>query len=506
MNPEILDRVLRCERLPSLPAVAMRVIELTGSPNTSMREIAEVISNDQGLSSKVLKTVNSSFYGLSKPCTTINQAIVMLGLSAVKTLALGFSLVSSLGRSSSTGFDFPAYWRRGLLTGVAAKCIAHDTKIGYEEECFLAGLLQDVGMVALNEALQDEYLEVLAKVGDDHRSLVKEELAAFEVSHAEIGAMLVGRWKLPPELAVPIKFHERPQGAPQDYIELAQAVGLGNIAADMLTSAEPALVLKRYYARAQEWFQIAPGKADELMKKISVGAKEVAKLLDLKTAAFSDPESVRATANRQLLAITVPLNDAAQASADMPSAEGAVAAQATSDPASGLPGRLVFSQNVVAVIEQFAAGGGPYSIALLSIDDFAGIQENQGDPYADEVLARFAVMLKEHCTGTNAVICSVDRGTFGLLMIGVDRLSATRLVEQFKLNCAARAMNVKPVGLLAVDIVATVSAGLLTLDNTTRGRFNNLDAVMDTAGRALASAQRAGTNVLRVFVPKQAAA
>jgi HD-like signal output (HDOD) protein/GGDEF domain-containing protein len=484
----------------------MRVIELTGSPNTSMREIAEVISNDQGLSSKVLKTVNSSFYGLSKPCTTINQSIVMLGLSAVKTLALGFSLVGSLGRNSGMGFDFPSYWRRGLLTGVAAKCIAHDTKIGFEEECFLAGLLQDVGMVAMCEALQDEYLEILAKVGDDHRSLVKEELAAFETSHAEIGAMLVGRWKLPPELAVPIKFHERPQGAPQDYIELAQAVGLGNIASDLMTSAEPALVLKKYYARAQEWFQIAPGRADDLMKKINAGAKEVAKLLDLKTAAFNDPESVRATANRQLLAIAVPLAEAAQppAQGDLvsaePNPEGAI------EPASGLPGRLVFSQNVVAVIEQFAAGGGPYSIAMLSIDDFAGIQENQGEPYADEVLARFATALTAHFESTSSVICSIERGSFGVLLIGVDRLTATRQLEQFKLNCAASAMNIKPIGLLAVDIVATVSAGLLTLDNTTRGRFNNLDAVMDTVGRALASAQRAGTNVLRVFVPKQAAA
>ena len=504
MNPDVLERVLRCERLPSLPAVAMRVIELTGSPSTSMREIAEVISNDQGLASKVLKTVNSSFYGLSKPCTTINQAIVMLGLSAVKTLALGFSLVSTLGRSQAA-FDFPTYWRRCLLSGVAAKCIAHDTKIGYEEECFLAGLLQDVGMIALYEALQGEYVEVLERAGDDHRSLVKEEMAAFELSHPEVGAMLVGRWKLPPELAMPIKFHERPQGAPQDYIELARAVGLGNIAADMLITPEPALVLKKYYARAQEWFQIAPGRADELMKKITVGAKEVAKLLDLKTAAFNDPESVRATANKQLLAITIPLNDAPgdQASA----ADGMPAgAEGTGGAVAGMAGRVVFSQNIVAVIEQFAAGGGPYSVALLSIDEFAGMEESQGEPYANEVLVRFADALKKHVSSANAVICALERGQFGVLLIGADRLAATRLVEQFKLNCAATTMSVKPVGLLAVDLVLTVSAGLLTLDNTTRDRFSNLDSVMDTAGRALASAQRAGSNILRVFMPKQSAA
>ncbi len=99
MNPEILDKVLACKQLPSLPAVAMRVLELSGQENVSFKEIADTITNDQGLSSKVLRTVNSSFYALRKPCASINQSIVMLGLSAVKTLALGFSLVGSIAKT-----------------------------------------------------------------------------------------------------------------------------------------------------------------------------------------------------------------------------------------------------------------------------------------------------------------------------------------------------------------------------------------------------------------------
>ncbi|MBY0307592.1 MAG: HDOD domain-containing protein, partial [Phycisphaerales bacterium] len=271
MNPELLDRVLKCDRLPSMPAVAMRVIELTSSNRSSMREIAEVITNDQGLSGKVLKTVNSSFYGLSEPCTTINQSIVMLGLNAVKTLALGFSLVASLTRNNRAGFDYKSYWRRGLLTGVAAKCIAAETRIGHDEECFLAGLLQDVGMVALYEALGEEYGAVLDAAGEDHRQLAKLELADFEMTHADLGAMLAGRWKLPPELAMPIKFHERPTAAPQEYLEICQAVGLGNIASDVLCAPEAGVVLKKYYSKAQEWFSLTPMQADAVMNKISAG-------------------------------------------------------------------------------------------------------------------------------------------------------------------------------------------------------------------------------------------
>src|SRR5688572_30079637 len=90
------DKLLANPRLPTLPAVAMRILELTSNPRIDMAQVSNVIRNDQALSVKVLRTVNSSYYGLSKQCTTIRQAIVYLGLNAVKTLALSFTLVDSI--------------------------------------------------------------------------------------------------------------------------------------------------------------------------------------------------------------------------------------------------------------------------------------------------------------------------------------------------------------------------------------------------------------------------
>lgn len=499
----MLQRVLSCERLPSLPAVAMRVVELTASSKVSMREIADVIGNDQGLSTKVLKTVNSSFYGLSKPCTTINQSIVMLGLSSVKTLALGFSLVSSLKASANNGFDFPSYWRRGLLTGVAAKCISHAAKLGFEEECFLGGLLQDVGQVAMYEALGDEYIEVLASTGGDHRQLIKAELSMLELSHAEVGAMLAARWKLPLELQIPIKFHERPQAAPQDHIDTCYAVGLGNIAADVLCANEPSLVLKKFYDKCQEWCQISPGKADELMNTIAAGAKEVAKLLEVDCASFNDPAEVRNKANEQLLAIAVPIRpDAAPASA---AGEASSAIAGNLDPVTLLPSRVVLSQNLVAVVEQLQAGGGPFSIAMLQVDGFADIESEHGIEYADAALIALTAELRTLETQA-VVVCSVERGQFALVMTATDRFTATRMVEDLKSKVASKPVSVKPPGLVATDLTLSFSAGLVTLDDATRARFTSLDAVNDTLSRALTAARNAGSNVLRVFVPKSAAA
>ena len=110
MDGQTLEKVLACPRLPSLPAVALRVIELTSDPNVQMRRLAETIQNDQGLATKILRTVNSPFYGLVKKCSPIHQAQLMLGLNGVKTLALGFSHL--LGSSRTGPASVPRCDRR----------------------------------------------------------------------------------------------------------------------------------------------------------------------------------------------------------------------------------------------------------------------------------------------------------------------------------------------------------------------------------------------------------
>jgi len=119
MDHEIIEEILSCSSLPSLPAVALRVVELTSNVDVKLPELATTIQNDQGLASKVLRTVNSSFYGLPNRCASINKALVLLGLGPVKSLALSFSLIGSIG-DQDDGFDYQNYWRRGLFTAVSA--------------------------------------------------------------------------------------------------------------------------------------------------------------------------------------------------------------------------------------------------------------------------------------------------------------------------------------------------------------------------------------------------
>src|SRR3982750_278433 len=112
MNDQLLAKLKNVSLLPSLPAIAIKVLDLTRQPNVGVADVAKVISNDAALSAKVLRTVNSSFYALPTRVSTINHAASLLGLQSIKTLALGFSLVSSFNSDKSKAFDYNRFWRQ----------------------------------------------------------------------------------------------------------------------------------------------------------------------------------------------------------------------------------------------------------------------------------------------------------------------------------------------------------------------------------------------------------
>jgi HD-like signal output (HDOD) protein len=143
-----IERVLACPNIPTLPVVAMRILELTSKQDVSLREIAAIIENDPAIATKVLRTVNSSYYALSRRCASIQQALAFLGLQTVKGLVLGFSLARSIngGGDDEVSFDFLEYWRRSLYSAAAAReipmrsrrsvcCI---TRAGHWNGCTLA--------------------------------------------------------------------------------------------------------------------------------------------------------------------------------------------------------------------------------------------------------------------------------------------------------------------------------------------------------------------------------
>ena len=189
MNDQLVSRIRQCPTLPSLPSIAIQVLDLAQRAEVDIAEIARVISKDPALSSKILRTVNSSFYGRSQHVSTISHALVILGLQSVKTLVLGFSLVSNLSKAKAKGFKHLAYWRRSIFAATAARTIAAKINLVQQEEAFLVALLMDIGMLVLDQVLGEQYGEI-CDAAPSHEQLSAAEMQALQMDHAEVGASL----------------------------------------------------------------------------------------------------------------------------------------------------------------------------------------------------------------------------------------------------------------------------------------------------------------------------
>ena len=157
MNSEIEAQLRRSVNFPSPPGVATHIIELAQDPEIEMGKVAKALSMDSALSSKVLRIANSPLYAQRRKSENLRQALVVLGLNATLTLALSFSLVKSLRGAKPNGLSYKFYWRRALLAATAARALGDAMRQTLAEEIFLAALLQDVGMLALDQAVPDLY-------------------------------------------------------------------------------------------------------------------------------------------------------------------------------------------------------------------------------------------------------------------------------------------------------------------------------------------------------------
>ena len=221
--------------LPSLPEVTAQLLTDLNREDLSMQWLANRICLDQGLAAKTLRLANSSFYGLPSAVESVQQAVVILGMSNVRTLVTACALAGSFPPPAVAGFDFPGFWRHSIGTAVCARILAPRLKVS-PDSGFTAGLLHDLGELALCSRYPDKYAEVLAYRKSHDCGLREAEQAVLGLDHAQVGARLAAHWKFPPPVCAAVGEHH---GSADDAGYHAASGGLAGLlaAASLLAHA-----------------------------------------------------------------------------------------------------------------------------------------------------------------------------------------------------------------------------------------------------------------------------
>ncbi len=491
-----MDRIKQCPSLPSLPAIAVQVLELAQSHSVDIPEIARIISKDPALSTKILRTVNSSFYGLSHAISTINHAMVVLGLQSVKTLVLTFSLTSSLAKNSGKGFQHLNFWRRSIYAATAAKVIAAKVRLVQQEEAFLASLLSDIGMLVFERVLAEEYNELCAKV-TTHPELLAAETAALGITHAGIGGFLAAQWKLPPVLSEPIAYSHNVAGVKDPALKkLTEVVELAGFCSDVFLSQDaektaPAIAYVRQAFTKQ--LAISPEDCDAMLNEIAKLTKEAASLFEINIGSHATYESILEKSRDLLAELSLENN---QETKQLKAQNKELQQIAATDGLTGLANRAKFD---AFLAEQFkmVAEGMPVSLLMLDLDKFKSVNDTHGHQAGDAVLAATAQELRKAARRSQDLAARYGGEEMIVLLAGTPRATAEVIAEGIR-----RAIGAKRIKCGNNYISVTVSIGVATAEPG--GPLKSPEMLLKAADMAVYAAKRGGRNCIKVFTLKAA--
>lgn len=222
------ERVLaRLKQLPALPTAIAELLATFGNEEVDVGSIARTIALDQALTARVLRVANSSFYGVQHKVGTINEAVVVLGFRAVRSMVLAVGINGAFRVDHCPGFDIWSYLRHGVAVGVTARLLAPPSAHNLEL-AFTGGLLHDIGALVLAANFPEPYAAVLAHRKQQDCFLVVAERAILGMDHGEVGGLLADTWRFPLALRQALADHHAPgsvePGSLAELIHIADAV------------------------------------------------------------------------------------------------------------------------------------------------------------------------------------------------------------------------------------------------------------------------------------------
>lgn len=230
----VQSAIREISHIATLPQITLKIIDLVEDPSSTAQDLHNVISNDPALCSRILKVVNSSFYGLPGQIASINRAIVMLGLNAVKNIAIAASLAKLFrGGELTSTLSAKDLWQHSNATAAAAKMISDSLKLGLADEAYLAGLMHDIGVMVEMQFDRTKLIECIEKCAADDNgapavSLLEVEAEFFGATHQDFGAALCEKWKFPQPFITAAGFHHNPTAVTAENRTLVTVIHLAD--------------------------------------------------------------------------------------------------------------------------------------------------------------------------------------------------------------------------------------------------------------------------------------
>ncbi len=304
----IFERIKECKSLPILSPLASRILKICQKDETNASQLAELISQDPGMVAQILYIANSAYYGGTRhKVTKVVEAVNLLGFSRIANLALSFCfyrLIKDIKDKAKSGMDHVKFWRRSILASVAGRSLGRHFSFPDTDLIFLGSLLQDIGILALQEVVPQEFAALSEQGPCSHATLQMRELEHLGVDHPQVGAWLAQHWQLPEEFQMAILYSHTPEffETPTELRYLIDSVALSGIIADIWSNPDTDEALA--YAKDNTLVQqsIQPDDWEPILTSIVQDLPQIASFFQTKLGPMEDLHHIHQLALKELAA------------------------------------------------------------------------------------------------------------------------------------------------------------------------------------------------------------
>lgn len=392
--------------IPSPPAALARIIAAASDPSVTKQELGQLVSSEPAFALRILNIVNSSLYRRGQKIASAQKAVSILGNRTLRNVALCAATQSCVQAEALGEFDLSLFWESSLQRAVGAQLWAQalSERWGVDPmEAFTAGLLQDLGLLALllcRPESASAWMQSAMESAQDRRSVEKE---LFGRSHDDVGEQLVDIWKLPEELAMPIVWHHRIEAAPEEWGSRVQIAAAGEKVADILAHSRDPDAVDQGREALVSLLDVCRDEVDAVLGQVGDKVVEVAAALGVKVRrqpclrkllvqASQGLAEMNLSNESLLLSLESLLEEKELLLRELEMRSDALEQMTLTDALTSLPNRRAFTQRLDAEIERASEGGG-VALMLIDIDHFKSINDRFGHDQGDTVLTRVAAEL-----------------------------------------------------------------------------------------------------------------
>lgn len=485
-------------RLPSPPAIAIKILDMVRRDDFSFRDLAQIIESDPALVAKILKVANSSYYNFNRKVDNIDMALSVLGTHAVKNIALSFVICSNMKANGESGFDFDMFWRRAITAAVAAELTAE--LVGQKSrDIFVTALLQDIGIIVLYSSCPEEYQMVMKENLASKNPLFEIERRYFGFDHQELGAELLSQWQIPEGIYIPIKYHHRDDSVPDEYRIQAEILRLADNLSAIYHSGQS--VDKVYKVR--EKLKTTCGIKEEAIEKLidSVASKslDILATFDIPPGGMQPFSMILQEANEELsnlntsyemlvIELRQEKEKAEKLADELHNANEKLHELVFRDALTGLYNHRFFQEALEKEFDRSKRYKREFSLILFDIDHFKNVNDTYGHLVGDRVLVAIS-RATERSVRESDIIARYGGEEFVVILPETDFNSAKAVAERLRGDIEKRVTEID-----GATIRVTISAGYTSYNPG--ATIQDRRALIGMADKALYIAKQSGRNMV----------